>query len=454
MKALFRPTLARRLMLVLLAAFVLVWLALLAFEYISFKQQLKSRSGLAQISEGVSAGLGTARNAEQARVIVHATSIWLNQVRQRAAVLPGELLFQLRGPDGAQVYSSPALGVHLLDGGAQLGEQAIGSQRFWLVCTKGQRWLLCMAEPKIAQSVLLARLGMSLLPYLAISLPLVLLPLWLAISYGLRPVRHLRDAIAARPASDLSAIKFNLEYAELQPLVAAFDELVTKLRHKLDRERTFVQDAAHELRTPMAVIAVQAHVLARAEDAATRCQAKADLDLAVARAAHLSEQLLELATLDDAPCGTPCQADLATLLRQHLALLAPRALARNIDLSLEAPPSLQHALDVAAFQSVANNLAANAINYVHQGGRVLVQLAVEGSTLVLAVSDNGPGINLQDRERVFDRFYRGSDQRVTGSGLGLSIVRQAALRLQGSVTLAPGLDGAGCRFVLRVPRQH
>lgn len=450
MKTLFRPTLARRLMLVLLAAFGLVWLVLLAFEYLSFKRQMHSRSGLAQISEGVTAGLETALNAEQASVIVHATSVWLNQARRRAAVLPGDLLFQLRSPDGATVYSSPALGTHALDGGAQLGEKKIGAHVFWLYCSKGQRWILCMAEPKIAESVLLARLGMSLLPYLAISLPLVLLPLWLGIIHGLRPVRRLRDAIAARPPNDLSAINVNVEHAELQPLVTAFDDLVSKLRHKVDRERAFIQDAAHELRTPMAVIVAQAHVMSRAEESATRHQAKADLDLAVTRASHLTEQLLALAAMDEVPLAQPLVADLAALLRQQLAQLAPRALARRVDLSLEAPQSLPHAVDVAAFLSVASNLASNAISYVHEGGRVVVQLAIEGDVLVLTVLDNGPGIAVQDQERIFDRFYRGGDQAMPGSGLGLSIVRQAAARLHGSVALGPGLDGAGCRFALRI----
>ena len=449
MNKLRRPTLARRVMGVLLLAFVLVWACLIAYEYALLKHNMQERSALRQVSEGLVAGLSRAHNDEQASIVIQATSVWFNQARRRAGALPGELLFQLRARDGRMVYASPALAPHILAGNAQLTEHTIGTQVLWITCTIGARWSLCIAEPRLSDAAMLTALGVNLLPYLAISLPLVLLPLWLAVFQGLRPLRRLRDAIVARPADDLSSIDFDVKYAELQPLVLAFNELVRQLRHKVRRERAFVHDAAHELRTPMAVISTQAHVLARAGDDIARAQAKADLDHAITRASHLTEQLLELATLDEAPQGIATSVDVAGVLRQQLAQLVPPAMARGIDLSLEAPDVLMHNLDVAAFMSIAGNLVGNAVNYVHDGGRVVVQLEDDGAMLLLAVLDNGPGIPAHERERVFERFYRGSAHQAPGSGLGLSIVRQAALRLGGSVALGDGLDGRGCSFVLR-----
>ena len=243
----------------------------------------------------------------------------------------------------------------------------------------------------------------------------------------------------------------DLRYAELRPLGRAFDALLERLRRRLARERAFVHDAAHELRTPLAVIAAQTHLLTGAQSEQARREAAESLLASIRRTAHLSQQLLDLAALDREPIAEPQEVDLATLTAQMLAGQIGQAQERGIALSLETPEHLRRSIDLPAFQSVLQNLLDNALRYVPRGGRVEVSLQALGSTgLSLKVADDGPGIAPAEREQVFERFWRGKDHGQPGSGLGLAIVKQAAKRLGGSILLGEGLAGRGAGFELSV----
>ena len=279
----------------------------------------------------------------------------------------------------------------------------------------------------------------------------MLLPVWLSVRNGLRPLQQLASLIARRDKDDLQPVGFHARHRELKPLEQSLDHFLAQLRQKVERERAFVQDAAHEIRTPLAVITAQAHVMARSPREEERTQAQAHLEQAIGRTSHLAQQLLDLAALDDAQRPAPRNVDVAQWLRAALAQAAGDAMARQIELSLDAPESLTARLDVPALESIAHNLIDNAVRYTPDGGNVAVALRREGAALQLSVQDDGPGIPAADRDRVFERFYRGAGHAATGSGLGLSIVRQAVLRLGGQVRLGAGLGGQGVGFFVSIP---
>src|SRR3979411_3069084 len=166
------------------------------------------------------------------------------------------------------------------------------------------------------------------------AIPCVLLPVLLAVLQGLRPLPRFSDKLAARGPDDMSPIGLIPKHAELKPLAVALDDLLAKLRRKIEAEQAFVANAAHELRTPLAVVTAQAYVLAKATKAEERDEAQRDMEGATSRASHLIHQLLLLGSMDmqrPAKCTT---LDLAQLVRQTIAYLVPSASTRNIELAV------------------------------------------------------------------------------------------------------------------------
>ena len=268
----------------------------------------------------------------------------------------------------------------------------------------------------------------------------------------MRPLRRLGDLITARQHGDLSPLGLELPYEELTPMVSAFDSMLGRLRHHVEREHVFIQNAAHELRTPMATVAAHSDVLVDALDDHQRRQAKAALDVALGRMSHLSQQLLELASLDPGLAMAIERIDVAGIVQKAMAAAALRAMSSGIDLSLEAPENLPFVLERAAFESMLGNLLDNALKYVPAQGRVVVFLENAAGGLTLTVADSGPGIPVAWREKIFERFWRRADLNAPGTGLGLAIVRQAVERLGGQIDVEDGLDGRGVAFKVTIAK--
>jgi two-component system sensor histidine kinase QseC len=143
--------------------------------------------------------------------------------------------------------------------------------------------------------------------------------------------------------------------------------------------------------------------------------------------------------------------DVAKHIARELAALVPSAMQRQIELELDAPDSLITRIERQTFTSILLNLVCNAIRYIDQGGKVNVTLSQQDDHMLLTVTDDGPGIPLDQRELVFERFYRGADHAAQGAGLGLAIVRLACKRLGGNVSLEVGPNGRGCQFLVQLP---
>ncbi|NEX59541.1 ATP-binding protein [Noviherbaspirillum galbum] len=263
----------------------------------------------------------------------------------------------------------------------------------------------------------------SLLPLLAFAFLMALLIWWL-VARSLLPLRRLAEEVSRRDAKSLDKVTAQHLPAEIEPLAGALNAMLERLRRAFARQRAFVADAAHELRSPLAALKIQLQLLERARDDAARAEARARLAEGMDRAAHLVDQLLAAARTDpDDAASAFEETDLAEAVREVIAALHVVAEQKGIEIALEAPERLQLAGDPQALTMLARNLIDNAIRYTPAGGQVMVRLSSAQGHVELVVEDSGPGIPEADRPRAFDRFYRGTGETQGGSGLGLAIVK-------------------------------
>lgn len=285
--------------------------------------------------------------------------------------------------------------------------------------------------------------------YMVLALPVILIPAWVAVRTGLSPLRRLSSLVQGRHPDDMSPLKATRGYRELVPLERALNEQFHRAAERIRREAAFVHDAAHELRTPLAVIATQAHLMAASTGDAQK-GARARLNAAVERASHLVQQLLRLARADAAGSVAAEDMDLMDLTRDVLAMLVDQAAAQGTELSLEGPERAPMRGNAQLLRSLIANLTDNALRYGGPGGIVEVALDVKAGQWVLSVSDRGPGLPPQERERAFERFWRGPSHALPGTGLGLAIVRRVAQSLGGSARIE-SREGGGCVAVVQWP---
>ena len=274
----------------------------------------------------------------------------------------------------------------------------------------------------------------SVLP-IALAAPLVALGLWWLVAVSLAPLQRVVAAVQTRAAGSLDPLPDAGLPSEVAPLVASFNALLARLAAAFDAQRAFVADAAHELRTPLTALKLQIGLLRDAVPAEERDASLARLRAGVDRATHLVEQLLALARAEPGSSAPMAALDLVAVARQALADAAPQAQARRARLELDAPASLPLRGDAQALRSLLRNLLDNAVKYGGDPPQVVLRLIREPEALRLWVDDNGPGIPVGERERVFDRFHRRDGSPGDGSGLGLAIVRAVAAQHGARVTL-------------------
>lgn len=292
------------------------------------------------------------------------------------------------------------------------------------------------------------------------ALPIALLiPLsWLVLNWIIRRIIGRLDRVAAnvaeREAVGLEPVSADQAPTEIAPLISALNDLVVRLRSALDQQRRFVADAAHELRSPLAAISLQAGNLAAAIGNVDKYAPRiADLQAGTARASALVSQLLRLARMESEGGTQPHQrVELLPVVMESLARFAPLAEHRSIDLGLDkqAEPEVTGARD--EIQVLLDNLVDNAIRYTPPGGSVDVSIRDVAGAPMIEVCDTGPGIPAASLPHVFTRFFRASPAETDGSGLGLAIAKAAAERNGIILTVANRTDRSGLRATLEFAR--
>ena len=305
---------------------------------------------------------------------------------------------------------------------------------------------------------LAGEIALHLLLPILIGLPLMALGIWAVVGRALRPVDAVARAVGGLDARHLAPVNVPGPLpAEIAPLVSSLDALVGRVTEVLDNERRFTADAAHELRTPLAALKIQAQVARRTLDDSVRGHALDQVLSGVDRMTHLVEQLLTLARLDpDAGAATAegvALLELAELAEAVCSVLTPQALRRQQTLELEAGAGLRLCGNRWWLDVMLRNLVDNALRYTPAGGHVLVSL--DADTRSMRVADDGPGIARELRQKMLTRFARGADPEADGCGLGLSIVARIAEISGASLSFEDGLarpdGGAGLAVVVRFP---
>lgn len=290
---------------------------------------------------------------------------------------------------------------------------------------------------------------------LLIALPLLALLIWIGIGRGLSPLGRLAADVATRAPGQLMPVDPGAAPREVRPLVVSLNTLFARVQQAFDSERRFTADAAHELRTPLAALKIQAQVALGAAGDAERHRALENVIEGVDRATHLVEELLTLARLDpQAALGVREPVDLGILAAECIARFASRAMAKSIELRLERTDPLRISGDPGLLAVLLGNFLDNAIRYSPAGSKVTVRCRKDDGTPWIEVEDAGPGIPPEHREKVFERFYRVLGTGETGSGLGLSIARRIAELHGAMVRLEDSPSGHGLRVSVTFPAHH
>lgn len=275
--------------------------------------------------------------------------------------------------------------------------------------------------------------------------------IWIAVGRALSPLEHVRTEIGKRGTASMGELATVGLPDEVRPLVTALNELLARLQQSISLQRLFTADATHELRTPLTAIRLQAQIALGARNEQERREALRELVGGVDRAAHLVDQLLQLTRLEpDAMPVAFAAVSLSDAVRQVVSLFQNQARSKNIDLGLDHCDEVSIKGDGPGLTAMLNNLVTNALTHCPEGTHVDVELRRKGPIAELVVRDNGPGIPADQRQRVFDRFFRLAGTDTVGSGLGLAIVRQAVEVHRGTIALNDA-PGGGLQVEVQLP---
>ncbi len=443
-----RWSLRRRLLVLLLTMTIGLWTlsaVLFFFEAQAEGRKLFDRS----LSES---GALLMRLAEH-EIDEHGQAMAAELLQTETHVSPTEIRFQIWTPDLRRRHEASSLSEQpfLPLDGAGFGWTRVNGERWRAYASWNAQHTLQVqiAEPLTRRKELSSWTYVHLTLLAALLLPVSMVLIRWILTRSIAPLRRSAAAVANRSPDDLRPVGPDDAPEEVAPLLAALDRLLGKVRDALQRERRFTADAAHELRSPLAAIRVNAQILCDARDAGERADISAHLLASVDRGSRLIDQLLLLARIDSGTYAQPPHStvSLSELVRAECAAQQRMAQQKEIELTVDTEPvEVVGATDLLGM--LIRNLVDNAIRYSPPSSQVRVRCSRIDGNAVLAVDDNGPGIALEERERVFERFYRVVGNESTGSGLGLSIVRLIAEIHGGTVTVQAGPHGKGTSFVV------
>lgn len=371
---------------------------------------------------------------------------------------PREVLFEVHDASGRIIASSSRLvplGASELPSAATTGARTVtlGGQRWHTYVLHGSATgrIVRVLESTNNRSDLTTGVARRIARPIVFALPFLAWLVWISIGRSLAPLKALSSTIGTRDAIKLEPIEMVTSPVEVRPLVDAINQLLSRLRLSMTRERAFTADAAHELKTPLAAIKVQAQVALSAHDAAQQRLAMQRVIQGVNRSAHLAEQLLLLARLDEHRTISVQPIALDALVQRVIAAHEPDAIRKHMRVDFVGGLRAEVIAEPALLDILLGNLIDNAIRYGNSGGRIEVAIRRDAHASVLTVSDNGPGVAAEQVARLTDRFFRVTGASANGSGLGLSIVARIAECFGGKLDFGTGISGLGLAVNISFP---
>ena len=418
-----------------------------------------------------------ARSAQDARAALEFTAAALTRADDE-----DRLFFQVLGRRGELLAGGAELAVPSdgAKGGTevrfrddQIDDEPVRVAWIWLAALRqgdDSEALVQVAETLGKRSTLATEIIKGVILPQFVILPVAVVLVWFALSRGIRPLARLQLRIRKRESTDLSPIPEGDVPDEVVPLVRAINDLLQRLDRTIATQRHFLADAAHQLKTPLAGLRMQAEVAAREiasgrSDAASLRHSLRQIAVSSQRAAHMVNQLLAMERAEDAGIEARRRpVDLAAVTRAVVRDFVPRSMERRIDLGYEGPEAGSGGTRLMAepvlLSEMVRNLVDNALQYTPAGGTVTARIVPDpfGQVVVLQVEDSGPGIAPAEREAVFRPFYRALGTQVDGSGLGLAIVLEVVQRHGAEITVGDarprsGASAAapGALFTVRFP---
>ena len=455
-KRLLRPTLVRRLLLAQMLLLTVIWSMLLA--YVSLATNANTNL-LLNSRETYNAILNVVENLADAPAQRRYHTIYLLDLSLRDefdADKTPELapILQVR-QDNVLFYESA---------GAPVGIVPAMDDKIQIFHVNGVRWksrtehsknsnisvTISVPSDNLQFFITLNSHGYYILPLL-ISLPFLLIPAWLSLRFGLLPWSKVVREIAMRGPKDLSPLSFKPKHLELRTMVDSIDGLLQRVNEGAMRERYFIADAAHELRTPLAAMRVNAEALQNKTQDPRDSELLDGIMNSSNRATRLVRQLLQLMRSDLSDTLPYEKLMLDALLQDRLAALSPLATVQFVELELTSDSEVFIMGKREDMESLIDNLIENAIKYSPLNDTVTVQLQRGIDEVSLSVSDNGPGIDAAFRERIFDRFFRAPNQMENGSGLGLSIAKSVVTRHGGQIRAQMNANDRGTLMIVTLP---
>jgi len=408
-------SLRRRLTGLLLGGVVAVWLVSAAFSYVDAHHEVDELFD-AQLAQAAQTLLALSSHEEEEGVtnggdVAHK---YQSHLRFQVWVADGKLMLRSK--------NAPKTPLTAVDGFSET-TGAEGRWRHFSTWNEERTLQVQVSEDHYIRDDLIEHIAWRLVLPALIGLPLIALWVWVVSRRAMSSLDDIAGQIAARAPEQLQPVEPPTAPEEIRPLLTELNQLFGRVEQTLEAERRFTADAAHELRTPLAALHAQVQVAQRARDDEERDRSLGQLQGGLMRAAHLVDQMLQLARLDpESGLPSPASVDLVPLAESVCAELGESILAKRLDFELRAAPTCVVVGQAEWLRVLIRNLVDNAIRYTPDGGRVQVVLSREGGACRLAVADSGPGIPPEQRAQVLRRFHRLHQGDQPGCGLGLAIV--------------------------------